>query len=91
MLSNVFKYKFMVRLKLRHRVSIKYLNIRKIQLIIAQNLYLIDYINIFCNCRHRFLMLRDPEWETTKTPSDHWRPLPVFRNIERFLTKTHTL
>ena len=32
-----------------------------------------------------------PEWETKKTPSDHWRPVPVFRNIDRFLAFAHTV
>jgi len=33
----------------------------------------------------------DPEWKTTITLSGHWYPLPVFRNIDRFLQKHHKL
>ncbi len=53
---------------------------------ITSHLHVITNIDVFCNCRRRFLMLR---WETTKLTLDHWRPLPVFRNIERFLTKIY--
>ena len=72
--------------KLIHHIYILYLYLLRRLLKKAQNLHVITYIEMFCNCRRRFLML----WDDDKIDVGPQAPASGFCNIERFLTKTYT-